>query len=126
MIKKTKILVVTYHPWRDDISVGNTLSNIFDGMEDRIEFANVYVRDDKPSNKLVGKFFNISEKGLAKSIITRTATGKVVEPVAETEKKENFSASYNAARRMRWDSMLLVQDMIGISKVPKCLPHSSF
>lgn len=114
MIKKIKILVVTYHPWRDDISVGNTLSNIFDGMEDRIEFANVYVRDDKSSNKLVGKFFNISEKGLAKSIITRTATGKVVEPIAETEKKENFSTSYNAARRMRWDSMLLVQDMIGI------------
>lgn len=126
MIKKIKILVVTYHPWRDYISVGNTLSNIFDGMEDRIEFANVYVRDDKPSNKLVGKFFNISEKGLAKSIITRTATGKVVEPVAETEKKENFSASYNAARRMRWDSMLLVQDMIGISRAPKYLPHSSF
>lgn len=126
MIKKTKILVVTYHPWRDDISVGNTLSNIFDGMEDRIEFSNVYVRDDKPSNKLVGKFFNISEKGLAKSIITRTATGKVVEPVAETEKKENFSASYNAARRMRWDSMLLVQDMIGISRAPKYLPHPSF
>lgn len=126
MIKKIKILVVTYHPWRDDISVGNTLSNIFDGMEDRIEFANVYVRDDKPSNKLVDKFFNISEKGLAKSIITRTATGKVVEPVAETEKTENFSASYNAARRMRWDSMLLVQDMIGIYRVPKCLPHSSF
>lgn len=119
MIKKIKILVITYHPWRDDISVGNTLSNIFDGMEDRIEFANVYVRDDKPSNKLVGKFFNISEKGLAKSIITRTATGKVVEPVAETEKKENFSASYNAARRMRWDSMLLVQDMIGILGVWK-------
>ena len=62
---------------------------------------------------------NISEKGLAKSIITRTATGKVVEPLAETEKKENFSASYNAARRMRWDSMLLVQDIIGILGVWK-------
>lgn len=114
MDKKIKILVVTYHPWREDISVGNTLSNIFDGMEDRIEFANVYVRDDKPSNKLVGRFFNISEKGLAKSILTRKSVGKEVEAVGETEMKENFSASYNAARRMRWDSLLLAQDLIGV------------
>lgn len=109
-----RVLVVTYHPWREDISVGNTLSNIFDGMEDMIEFANIYVRDDKPSNKLVGRFFNISEKGLAKSIMTRKPVGKEEEAVGETEKKENFSASYNAARRMRWDSLLLAQDLIGI------------
>lgn len=37
-----KVLVVTYLPWSNDISVGNTLSNIFKGMEDRIEFANIY------------------------------------------------------------------------------------
>lgn len=119
MDNRIRILVVTYHPWREDISVGNTLSNIFDGMEGRIEFANVYVRDDKPSNKLVGRFFNISEKELAKSILTRKSVGKEVEAVGETEKKENFSVSYNAARRMRWDSLLLAQDLIGIMGVWK-------
>ena len=36
-----KILVVSYLPWNDDISVGNTLSNIFRGMDNQIEFANI-------------------------------------------------------------------------------------
>ncbi len=114
MQAKIKILVVTYHPWREDISVGNTLSNIFRGMEDRLEFANVYVRDDKPFNNIVSRFFTISEKGLMKSILCRHAVGVEVKAAGATEKKENFSPSYNAARRMRWDSMLLAQDLIGI------------
>lgn len=113
MKAKIRLLVVTYHPWREDISVGNTLSNIFNGMEDRIEFANIYIRDDKPCNKIVKRFFNISEKRLAKSIFTRSGVGNEVKAVGESDKKEYFSASYNAARRMRWDIMLLAQDLIG-------------
>lgn len=51
-----KVLVVTYLPWSNDISVGNTLSNIFKGMEDRIEFANIYFREDVPDNDIVERF----------------------------------------------------------------------
>ena len=114
MNRKLRVLVVTYHPWREDISVGNTLSNIFNNMDDQLEFANIYIRDDKPCNRIVKHFFNISEKGLAKSVFFRTKVGKVAQAVGENMKKENFSAAYNAARRMRWDIMLLFQDMIGI------------
>lgn len=113
MNRRIKVLVITYHPWREDISAGNTLSNIFNGMEDRLEFANVYIRDDKPCNRIVSRFFNISEKELAKSIFTRRGIGKEVNAVSEIGIKESFSAPYNAARRMRWDVMLLVQDLIG-------------
>ena len=56
-----KVLVVTYLPWSKDICVGNTLSNIFKGIEDRMEFANIYFREDVPDNDFVGRFFNISE-----------------------------------------------------------------
>ena len=35
--EKIRVLVVSYLPWRNDVSVGNTLSNIFDGMQDKIE-----------------------------------------------------------------------------------------
>lgn len=114
MNRKIRILVVTYHPWREDISSGNTLSNIFNGMEDKLEFANIFIRDDKPCNQIVSRFFNISEKGLAKSIICRHFVGKEVDAVGEDEEKENFSVSYNAARRMRWDILLLAQDLIGL------------
>ena len=92
MRPKIRVLVVTYHPWREDISVGNTLSNIFNGMENRLEFANIYIRDDKPCNKIVSRFFNISEKGLAKSIFTRKGIGCEVDSVGESDKKEYFSA----------------------------------
>lgn len=107
-----KVLVVTYLPWSNDISVGNTLSNIFKGMEDRIEFANIYFREDVPDNDIVERFFNISEKQLAKSIFARDDIGCVVNPVKG--QKKDFSKRYNKARSMRWDSMLLAQDMIGI------------
>lgn len=109
-----RVLVVTYHPWREDISVGNTLSNIFKGMVEKMEFSNIYIRDDKPCNTIVKRFFHISEKELAKSILTRKNIGKEVQAVAENANKENFSVAYNAARRMRWNSMLLIQDMIGV------------
>lgn len=113
MERKVRVLVVTYLPWSDDISVGNTLSNIFRGMEDRLEFANIYFREDNPDNDIVSHFFNISEKQLAKSIFNRKAVGIEVHP-KETPQKKSFSNRYNKARSMRWDSMLLAQDMIGI------------
>lgn len=112
MERKLRILVVTYLPWSNDISVGNTLSNIFRGMEDKLEFANIYFREDIPNNDIVSRFFNISEKQLAKSIIKKKSIGQEIFPKT-TEKKE-FSSKYNKARSMRWDSMLLVQDLIGI------------
>lgn len=114
MRKKIKILIITYHPWRDDISVGNTLSNIFNGMEDKLEFASIYIRDDKPCNKFVKYYFNISEKGLLKSIFTHKPIGEEFTAVNDNTQKENFSKSYNKARQLRWDSLLLIQDMIGL------------
>ncbi len=108
-----KVLVVSYLPWRDDISVGNTLSNIFQGLENQIEFANIYFRDDQPDNTIVTNYFHISEKLLAKRIFTRKNTGGEIIP-QKSRKNESFSKSYNQARKMRWELMLLAQDMIGI------------
>lgn len=113
MKRKIRILVVTYLPWSNDISVGNTLTNIFHGMEDRLEFANVYFREDNPNNDIVTRFFNISEKQLAKSIYNRKVVGQEVHP-KENSQKKSFSNRYNKARSMRWDSMLLAQDLIGL------------
>lgn len=113
MERKIRVLVITYLPWSNDISVGNTLSNIFRGMEDRLEFANIYFREDNPNNGIVSRFFNISEKQLAKSIFDRKVVGQEVHP-KENSQKKIFSNRYNKARSMRWDSMLLAQDLIGI------------
>lgn len=109
-----KILVVTYHPWREDISVGNTLSNIFRGMEDKIEFANLYVRDDKPCNEIVKRFFHISERAMFRNLFSRKEVGEEVLPVKDDETKETFSKAYNKARRLRWNIFLLAQDLLGV------------
>jgi hypothetical protein len=110
-IKKIKILVVTYIPWSNSVSVGNSLTNIFNGMGDHFEFGNIYFRDDKPSNDFVSCYFKISEKGLFKSMFSRRAIGEVVD---YTKVEASFSDSYNNARRLRWDIFLLLQDCIGL------------
>ena len=91
-----KILVVSYLPWNDDISVGNTLSNIFRGMDNQIEFANIYFRDDPPNNQLVKRYYHISESLLAKRILTRKYTGKEI--TLQSIKKKQLSNSYNKVR----------------------------
>lgn len=122
-IKKIKILVVTYIPWSNSFSVGNSLTNIFDGMGDQFEFGNIYFRDDKPSNNIVSRYFKISEKGLFKSIFSRRAIGEVVD---HTKVEDAFADSYNKARRLRWDIFLLLQDCIGLFGVWKSTALDDF
>ena len=113
--EKIRVLVVSYLPWRNDVSVGNTLSNIFDGMQDKIEFSNIYFKGGKPQNNVAQKYFYIPEKELAKSILTRKSVGRKVslDSVSDNNATENNGA-YNKARQLRWESLLLAQDMIGI------------
>lgn len=82
-------------------------------MDDKLEIASVYFRDDTPNNQTVSRYFHISEKLLVKRLISRKDTGaEIVLP--NVEKKHEFSNKYNQARRMRWEIMLLAQDMVGI------------
>lgn len=107
-------MVVSYLPWREDINVGNTLSNIFSGMEDKMEFANIYFRDDNPNTNLAKRFFQISEKSMLRNILSRKPIGKEIYLRDLKKNNSSFSNAYNNARRLRWDIFLLMQDMIGI------------
>ena len=109
-----KILIISYLPWRDDISVGNTLTNIFSGLEKEIEFASIYFRNSLPNNNIATKYFRIAENELTKSIISRKPVGQKIQNYNAKNNKEQFSKSYNNARRLRWDIFLLIQDCIGI------------
>lgn len=112
---KIRVLVVSYLPWRNDVSVGNTLSNIFDGMQDKIEFSNIYFKGGTPLNNVAQNYYYIPEKELAKSILTRKSVGKKIslDNVSENHVTEKKGA-YNKARQLRWELFLLAQDMIGI------------
>lgn len=68
MQRKIRILTITYTTWREDNNLGNSYSNIFKGMDDRLEFASIYFKDTMPENALCHNYFHISEKKLFKSI----------------------------------------------------------
>ncbi len=119
-IEKIRVLVVSYLPWRDDTNVGNTLSNLFSGMQDDVEFASIYFKGGKPQNSIASSCFYIPEKQLAKSIITRKPVGSLIDSGRANESEENNDNNlYNKARQMRWESMLLAQDCIGLFGVWK-------
>lgn len=115
IMKKIKVLFITHAPWRNDISIGNSYSNIFAGMGDRLEFAQIFIRDGMPDNQLVDKYFCISEKALIKSILTREPVGKELKMNKLISlKPENFSKVYNVMRSLRWNILLLARDMAGL------------
>lgn len=112
MNRKIRVLVITHAPWRNDTSVGNSYSNIFDGMDDWLEFAQIYIRDGLPENKMVHKYFRISEKKLLKSILTRKHVGEVFDldnPMDTPPVK--FSNAYNKMRSLRWNIFLIGRDV---------------
>lgn len=119
MDRKIRILVITYLPWRDDNSIGNSYSNIFQGTDkDKYEFAHIYIRDGMPQNKLCHEYYHISEKSLIKRFF-----GKKVEighyfhmDKCEDQPKDQFSKLYNKARILRWDIFFLFRDLIGKNK----------
>lgn len=111
-----KMLVATNLPWRTDVSVGNTLSNLLDGLEDELQITQVFFREGTPSNAFADRCFKIPERELAKSIVTRRPVGSEIllkGSSAEGSPDEALSLAYNRARQLRWDSLLLAQDLIG-------------
>lgn len=111
MDRKIRILVVTYSVWRDDNNNGNTYSNIFRGMEDKIEIAHLYFKDGSPKNKFVHKYFHISESALIKSAFNRKPVGRAffLDDPYNTPEQE-YSNAYNKARALRWDIIFLGRD----------------
>lgn len=114
--QKIKVLVITYYPWREDNNVGNSYSNLFAGMNDKIEFSQIYMRNDMPQNKLVHNYFQISEISLLKNLFTNRKVGKhfVLNNPYNTS-KGTFSKAFNIARVLRWDIFLLIRELAGIS-----------
>ncbi len=112
MDKKIRVLVITYLPWRNDNNVGNSYSNIFCGMDDKIEFAQLYIKDGMPENELAHQYFCISEKKLFKSVITRKDVGEsfYLDNPLDTPVVQ-FSNVYNRIRGLRWNVFLLGRDV---------------
>lgn len=64
-----KILIVSNSPWRNDNSFGNSYSNLFDGIHEQFEIANVYLKHGTPDCTIVKTFFQISERSLIRNLL---------------------------------------------------------
>ena len=72
-----KVLVVSYECWRDDTNDGNTLNNIFRGQD--FQFANIYCKPGEPRNSLCKKYFHMTTRLAARSILKNQPCGNAFE-----------------------------------------------
>ena len=73
--KNINVLVITKSPWSDTNALGNTYSNFFSDW-DNYNFANLYLREELPDNKVCNKFYNITEKNILKNTLKPWEIGK--------------------------------------------------
>jgi len=73
--REINVLVITQSPWSDTNALGNTYSNFFSHW-DNYNFANLYLREELPDNKVCNKFYNITEKSILKNILRPWKIGK--------------------------------------------------
>ena len=106
------ILVISNTPWSDENSFGNSFSNIFDGITD-LKFANIYCRAGMPDNKFDMKYYQITEKSLIRNLKNSTnPSGTVVNPEREDIVESIPISGFEQARKMRWQIMFWIRDMI--------------
>ena len=73
-----RIVIVTNSVWNSQNSVGNSLTNIFNGISD-LEIANICCNYGKPDNNFVKYHFQITEKSLIKHMFNHSyPTGRLI------------------------------------------------
>ncbi len=100
-----RILVISNSPWDDSNSFGSTFSNFFQGIE-KENIASIYCSDGLPGTDSCSRFFRLSEKALAKSILKRNnKAGEEVFQVVEIEGNQEIkekSSIVSFAKKHRW------------------------
>lgn len=116
--KNMKILVITKSAWDNTNSIGNTLSNLFSGI-DYDQLANLYFRSVMPKNNVCKNYFSISDKEVIKSIFnnkrdigTHLMLNKSsIETILSNSKKTD-EGLYDNFRIKNSRMLLLIQEFI--------------
>ncbi len=99
-------------PWREDNNIGNSYSNIFGDLEN-VEFAHIYCRSGMPQNKIVKKYFQITEQSLVKNLLdSKKLTGREIFLNEDKIEKKHSSSVYDRMRILRWQIFFLIRDLI--------------
>lgn len=73
-----KILVITLNAWNLSNSTGNTISNLFAGLNANDEVANIYCRNEVIDNTICKRYFKVTESDILKNIFTHQKCGSVI------------------------------------------------
>lgn len=113
-----KILLITETLLRHDNNVGNSYSNIFEGMDD-VRIANICCQQGNSSNDIAERCFQISEKHILKNLLCgSTAAGKIETgqeqnaPQKKTYIKCGIMKIYNLARIFRFQIFFWIRNAI--------------
>lgn len=101
MNRQKRILIISAEVWRDDTNGGNTLSNLFSGMN--AEFAQIYCNPGTPNNMLCKRYFQLTDFMMINNIFKRHPVGKILEYsdypsrlVLQDEKEEKEEKTFYA------------------------------
>lgn len=109
-----RILVLTRNAWDDTNSIGNTVSNFFEGIPNA-EFANLYFRSSMPNNQLCRKYFQVTEKDVLRNWFSPSKIGRAF--VYDVTSKTDNSERSNATREKRIISLIHKYNIQSVSKV---------
>lgn len=106
-----RILAISRAPWRNDNSIGNTFTNLFQDFTDA-EIYSLCMREQPPQNNIALRNFCISEGQLLRNLLHKTPVGTentaIDDSGNETEKniydkaKKNNSVGLSLARELLW------------------------
>lgn len=87
-----KILVLSNAVWSDNNCFGNSFSNIFDNITG-IETANIFCSSGAPYNRIVKRYFQITEKSLLRNLKTKSVSSGKEMIHSENQKKQVYTST---------------------------------
>lgn len=124
-----RVLVISNSPWDDSNSFGSTFSNFFQGM-DKNDIASIYCTGGEPNTESCARFFKISEKDLAKSVLHRRhAAGEEVflcEKIDGLKKYRRPNRLVAFAKRQRWTLFFWARELLWTLGIWKSKQLSAF
>lgn len=79
-----RVLILSNIEWSDNNAFGNTLSNLFSGIDD-IEIASLYRRSSKPINNVCKKYYRISYTSIIRNFFQKEKIGEYIETLDDNQ-----------------------------------------
>lgn len=97
-----RVLVFSNNSWDDSNSLGNTLSNFFNGAPWKEDtFYNIYMRNNNPNNKVCKKYFQIKPNELVFHFFEKEKIGHNVNCFDSTKKTFNDNKYINLIHKKK-------------------------